>query len=128
MSEKTEYTTLFGAKVKEPIEMPDDILKVSKHAWFKDGMALANKSNPHYQTLLISQDAITTTLKILKEKPSSDSDDSAVIQEIKDHMDKTWKPNWHVVYGRSFGSRVTHEANRFIYFYVEDKAIMIYKA
>ena len=53
MSEKTEYTTLFGAKVKEPIEMPDDILKVSTFG-LKGGIALTNKSNPHYQTLLIS--------------------------------------------------------------------------
>ena len=41
MSEKTEYTTLFGAKVKEPIEMPDDILQVSTLG-LKVGMALTS--------------------------------------------------------------------------------------
>jgi len=91
---------MWGAKVKTPTEMPDDILK----------------------------DAITTSIEILSGSAADSEDNSDAIQKIKEHMDKAWSPCWHVVCGRSFGSLVTHEANRFVYFYVEDKAIMIYKA
>lgn len=99
---------MWGAKVRNPT-MPDDILK----------------------------DAITTSIHILSKcGSSSDSDNednndsklNLAIQEIKEHMDEKWSSCWQVVCGRSFGSRVTHEANRFVYFYVEDKAVMIYKA
>ena len=106
MSEKVpEWQTLWGAKVKSPVDMPDDILK----------------------------DAITTAIKELS-SCDSDNDDqdnsrqNSAIQRIKEHMDEKWSPSWHVVCGRNFGSLVTHEAKRFVYFYVEDKAVMIYKA
>ncbi|KAL7523701.1 hypothetical protein ACHAXR_000295 [Thalassiosira sp. AJA248-18] len=102
-----EWKTMWGAKVKTPTDtMPDDIIK----------------------------DCITTSIKILSETKSSSSssettnENSVAIQKIKEHMDETWSPSWHVVVGRSFGSLVTHEANRFVYFYVEDVAVMIYKA
>ena len=35
---------------------------------------------------------------------------------------------WHVVVGKHFGSFVTHETRGFLYFYVYDKAVMIFKA
>ncbi|KAL7550364.1 hypothetical protein ACHAWF_013603 [Thalassiosira exigua] len=94
-----EWSILWGAKVK-PTDMPDDILK----------------------------DAVTTSIQILSDCSSSEADESAAIQKIKEHMDENWEPTWHVVCGRSFGSLVNHEANRFVYFYVEDRAVMIYKA
>jgi dynein light chain LC8-type len=50
------------------------------------------------------------------------------IQKIKNAMDKAWEPNWHVIVGKNFGSKVTHEARRFVYFYVHDFAVMLYKA
>ena len=78
----------------------------------------------------ILKDSLTTSLQILSELDSaaSESEESDAIQKIKERMDENWTPNWHVVCGRSFGSLVTHEANRFVYFYVEDRAVMIYKA
>ena len=49
-------------------------------------------------------------------------------EEIKKAFDAKWDPSWHVVIGKNFGSYVTHETRRFIYFYVNHYAIMIYKA
>ena len=49
-------------------------------------------------------------------------------EEIKLRFDAKWSPNWHVVVGRSFGSYVTHETTCFVYFYIDDKAVMMYKA
>jgi dynein light chain LC8-type len=50
------------------------------------------------------------------------------IQNIKNAMDETWEPNWHVIVGKNFGSKVTHEARRLVYFYVYDLAVLMYKA
>ena len=69
MSEKSEWETMWGAKVKTPTDMPDDILK----------------------------EAITTTLSHLSGIPADDAGDSKqkeAIQHIKEHMDKTWSPCW----------------------------------
>ena len=47
---------------------------------------------------------------------------------IKTEFDQRWSPHWHVIIGRNFGSFVTHETKNFIFFYLADKAIMIFKA
>lgn len=106
MTEKVpDWQTMWGAKVKSPVDMPDDVLK----------------------------DAITFSMTELSAcSAENDDKDNAkqnlAIQRIKEHMDEKWSPSWHVICGRNFGSLVTHEAKRFVYFYVEDKAVMIYKA
>ena len=53
---------------------------------------------------------------------------AAITEKVKKHFDETWSPYWHVVIGRNFGSFVNHETKKFVYFYVGDKAVMIYKA
>ncbi|CCW70526.1 unnamed protein product [Phytomonas sp. Hart1] len=47
---------------------------------------------------------------------------------IKKEIDKKYQPTWHCVVGRNFGSYVTHEANCFIYFYIKQTAILLFKA
>ncbi|KAL5960755.1 Dynein light chain LC6 flagellar outer arm [Taenia solium] len=47
---------------------------------------------------------------------------------IKREFDKRYSPNWHCIVGKNFGSYVTHEANHFIYFYLGNTAILLYKA
>eukprot|EP00592_Proboscia_alata_P016167 CAMPEP_0194400300 /NCGR_PEP_ID=MMETSP0174-20130528/127134_1 /TAXON_ID=216777 /ORGANISM="Proboscia alata, Strain PI-D3" /LENGTH=92 /DNA_ID=CAMNT_0039196795 /DNA_START=43 /DNA_END=321 /DNA_ORIENTATION=+ len=91
---------MWGAKVKTPIDLPDDILK----------------------------DAITSTKSQLDTCENFESDADLIAQSLKEHMDKSWSPNWHVILGRKFGSMVTHETRRFIFFYYKEKAVMIYKA
>ena len=51
-----------------------------------------------------------------------------VAEKIKKHFDELWAPHWHVVIGKNFGSFVHHETKRYVYFYLNDKAVMIYKA
>ena len=64
MAEKTEYEVMWGAKVRQPTEMPDDILR----------------------------DAITTTTDILSKSNATptegDINTEAAIQQIKEHMDE----------------------------------------
>lgn len=49
-------------------------------------------------------------------------------EKIKTEFDTRWSPHWHVVIGRNFGSFVTHETKNFLFFYLGDKAVMIFKA
>ena len=50
-----------------------------------------------------------------------------IAEGVKKEFDERWTPYWHVILGRNFGSFVTHETRCFLYFYIGDKAVMIYK-
>mmetsp|Transcript_46787 Transcript_46787/g.77689 ORF Transcript_46787/g.77689 Transcript_46787/m.77689 type:complete len:93 (-) Transcript_46787:539-817(-) len=47
---------------------------------------------------------------------------------IKKEFDKNHTPTWHCVVGRNFGSYVTHETKHFIYFYIGQVAILLFKS
>ena len=47
---------------------------------------------------------------------------------IKKEFDKKYSPTWHCIVGRSFGSYVTHETKNFIYFYMGQLAILLFKS
>ena len=49
-------------------------------------------------------------------------------EDIKNEFDSRWSPHWHVIIGRNFGSFITHEVKCFVFFYLEDKAVMLFKA
>lgn len=42
-------------------------------------------------------------------------------------LDQRFGVTWHCIVGRSFGSYVTHETKHFIYFYVGQIAILVFK-
>mmetsp|Transcript_30565 Transcript_30565/g.45260 ORF Transcript_30565/g.45260 Transcript_30565/m.45260 type:complete len:112 (-) Transcript_30565:43-378(-) len=47
---------------------------------------------------------------------------------IKREFDKKYNPTWHVIVGRNFGSYVTHETKHFIYFYLGQVAVLLFKS
>lgn len=47
---------------------------------------------------------------------------------IKKEFDKKHNPTWHCIVGRNFGSYVTHETRHFIYFYLNQMAILLFKS
>jgi dynein light chain LC8-type len=47
---------------------------------------------------------------------------------LKKEFDKKYNPTWHCVVGRSFGSYVTHESKNFIYFYIGQLAVLLFKS
>ncbi|XP_072974705.1 dynein 8 kDa light chain, flagellar outer arm [Typha angustifolia] len=51
-----------------------------------------------------------------------------IAEYIKKEFDKNHGPTWHCIVGKNFGSYVTHETNHFIYFYIETKAILLFKS
>jgi hypothetical protein len=53
---------------------------------------------------------------------------TAARADIKKEFDKKHGPTWHAIVGRSFGSYVTHETKHFIYFYLGQVAILLFKS
>ncbi|XP_043711712.1 dynein light chain 2, cytoplasmic [Telopea speciosissima] len=51
-----------------------------------------------------------------------------IAEHIKKEFDKKHGPTWHCIVGRNFGSYVTHETNHFVYFYLDQKAILLFKS
>ena len=47
---------------------------------------------------------------------------------IKKELDKSHTPFWHCIVGRNFGSYVTHETKHFVYFYIDELAVLAFKA
>lgn len=47
---------------------------------------------------------------------------------IKKEFDKRFNPTWHCIVGRSFGSYVTHESKHFVYFYIGQVAVLLFKS
>ena len=94
-----EWSYMWGAKVRLRNDMADDMLK----------------------------DAIETSRRVLEECPNFEADGYACAEKIKTEFDQRWSPHWHVIVGRNFGSFVTHETKKFIFFYLDDKAVMIFK-
>lgn len=48
--------------------------------------------------------------------------------ELFQEFDKKYNPTWHCIVGRNFGSYVTHETKHFIYFYLGQVAILLFKS
>ena len=47
---------------------------------------------------------------------------------IKKEFEKKYSSSWHCIVGRNFGCYVTHEPHHFIYIFLCQKAILLYKS
>lgn len=72
----------------------------------------------------MQQDAVDCATHAL-EKYNIEKDIAAY---IKKEFDKKYNPTWHCIVGRNFGSYVTHETKHFIYFYLGQVAILLFKS
>ena len=90
---------------------------VIKHADMAEG-------TPIFWHLDMQQDAIDISTQAM-EKYTIEKDIAAY---IKKEFDKKYSPTWHCVVGRNFGSYVTHETKHFIYFYLGQVAILLFKS
>ena len=43
-------------------------------------------------------------------------------------FDKKFGPTWHCIVGRNFGSFVTHETKHFLYMYLGQVAVLLFKS
>ncbi|VDP69980.1 unnamed protein product [Echinostoma caproni] len=51
-----------------------------------------------------------------------------IAAHLKKEFDRKYNPTWHCVVGKNFGSYVTHETGNFIYFYLQDRAFLLFKS
>ncbi|XP_075656316.1 uncharacterized protein LOC142626378 [Castanea sativa] len=72
----------------------------------------------------MQKEAIDTAISAF-EKHSVEKD---VAEHIKKEFDKKHGSTWHCIVGRNFGSYVTHETNHFVYFYLDQKAVLLFKS
>ena len=50
-----------------------------------------------------------------------------IAELIKKEFDQTFAKNWHCIVGRNFGSYVTHQERHFIYFFLGQIGILLFK-
>ena len=72
----------------------------------------------------MQQDAVDFASQAL-EKYNIEKDIAAF---VKKEFDRKYNPIWHCIVGRNFGSYVTHEAKHFIYFFLGQVAILLFKS
>lgn len=51
-----------------------------------------------------------------------------IASHIKKEFDRKFTPTWHCFVGRNFGSFVTHETHHYIYFYLGQIGVMVFKS
>ena len=72
----------------------------------------------------MQQDAIETVVQAIQTE--------AVFKDIaaylKKEFDKKYGPTWHCIAGKNYGSFVTHESQHFVYFFLDELAILLYKS
>ena len=50
-----------------------------------------------------------------------------IAESIKKFFDMKYSPNWHCVVGKHFASYVTYTSKHYIFFYIGQMAILLYK-
>ncbi|KNC48044.1 dynein light chain 1, cytoplasmic [Thecamonas trahens ATCC 50062] len=77
----------------------------------------------------MQQDAVDCAMAAL-DRHSIEKDIAAHIkkEDLSIHSDRKHHPTWHCIVGRNFGSYVTHETRAFIYFYLGQIAVLLFKS
>ena len=60
-------------------------------------------------------------------KNTNDVQEKGISTPLKDFFDRKYSPNWHCVVGKHFASFVTYTSKHYIFFYVGQMAILLYK-
>ncbi|EZG68110.1 dynein light chain type 1 [Gregarina niphandrodes] len=71
---------------------------------------------------------VTEAVQLAQEALEMHGIERDVAAHIKKEFDKRHEPTWHCIVGRNFGSYVSHETRRFIYFYCGHVAILLFKS
>ncbi|KAI9593560.1 dynein light chain in complex with an in vitro evolved peptide dimerized By leucine zipper [Syncephalis fuscata] len=76
----------------------------------------------------MSDDMQKVAIKIAQQALDSFTVEKDIAASIKREFDKKYGTTWHCVVGRNFGSYVTHETKHFIYFYLGQMAVLLFKS
>lgn len=58
----------------------------------------------------------------------TESQEKAIASYIKREFERKYKGIWHCIVGKNFGSYVTHETKAYLYFYVGQMAVLLWKS
>ena len=58
----------------------------------------------------------------------TETQEKAIASYIKREFERKHKGIWHCIVGKNFGSYVTHETKSYIYFYVGQVAVLLWKS
>ena len=132
--EVPDWRMMWGAKVATNTDMPDDILYDAIHLSREalDQCQNFETEGEHH----VGHGALEhpgCCIAVSWFEPAAVphvlySTGLACAEKIKAAFDAKWLPYWHVIIGRNFGSFVTHETKMFIYFYLGERAVMLFKA
>ncbi|XP_022832020.1 dynein light chain 2, cytoplasmic isoform X1 [Spodoptera litura] len=112
-----------SASVRITTKIPSQLVEEVRHIADKmcDRKAVIKNADMSEE---MQQDAVDCATQAL-EKFNIEKDIAAF---IKKEFDKKYNPTWHCIVGRNFGSYVTHETRHFIYFYLGQVAILLFKS
>ena len=68
--------------------------------------------------------AIETGIRAAQDK----STEQEIASYIKKTFEEKYQPNWHCIVGRNFGAHVTFEAKNYIYFYIGQMGVLLFKS
>eukprot|EP01134_Creolimax_fragrantissima_P002846 CFRG2846T1 len=74
------------------------------------------------------EDLQKSAIEVATEALDKHSVEKDVAAYIKKEFDSRYTPSWHCIVGRNFGSFVTHETKHFIYFYIGQIAVLLFKS
>jgi dynein light chain LC8-type len=82
---------------------------------------------PVIKNVDMSPEMQQAALDVAREAMEKHTVEKDIAMYIKKQFDEKFQPTWHCVVGRNFGSYVTHEMKGFIYFYLGNVAILLFK-
>jgi dynein light chain LC8-type len=72
----------------------------------------------------MQNDAVEVATKAIQEHQT----EKDIAAQIKKEFDKKYSPTWQCIVGRHFGADVVHESKHFVYFYLGQLAVLLWKA
>jgi len=76
----------------------------------------------------MSEEMKEDAIALAKEALLKFNNETDMAAHIKKEFDKKYVPTWHCIVGRNFSSYVTYEAEHFIYFYIGQTAILLWRS
>lgn len=76
----------------------------------------------------MSEELQTLAIDVANDALENEPMEKDVASSIKKTFDARRGPTWHCIVGRNFGSYVTHETGGFIYFYLDQIAVLLFKS
>ncbi|KAI6194033.1 Dynein light chain [Aphelenchoides besseyi] len=75
----------------------------------------------------VPEDMIRRAVGLADEAIANNLNEADIAQFLKSNFDKLYPAPWHCFVGKRFSSFVTHESGSFIYFYIVNLAVVLFR-